>query len=161
MRLLNRIISNALALPTIRVSRWVPPQPGMIPRFNSVRPTVALGSSTMIRKWQLNASSRPPPMANPLIAAITGLGKRSSRVQISRPLGLVICALAASLTSNPAEKHFSPPPVMTSTRTSVSFSISPTAFSKSSIRPRFQAFTGGWLRVRMVMWPLFSRIKLS
>ncbi len=61
--------------PTSRGSRWVPPPPGMIPRFVSGWPSFAL--SPAIRMSQAMASSQPPPRQKPLIIAITGLGKRS------------------------------------------------------------------------------------
>src|SRR5207249_11953778 len=47
----------------------------MIPRFDSVCPIRAVSFSN--RKWHAMAISQPPPRAWPLIAAITGFGKRS------------------------------------------------------------------------------------
>src|SRR5712691_11542985 len=47
----------------------------MIPRFDSVCPIRAVSFSS--RKWHAIAISQPPPRAWPLMAAITGFGKRS------------------------------------------------------------------------------------
>ena len=69
----------ASALPTARVSRWVPPAPGMTPRLISGWPNWAL-SLAMIMS-QAMASSQPPPRQKPETAAITGLLRRRSRSQ--------------------------------------------------------------------------------
>ena len=62
--------SLALPRPTIRARRWVPPQPGVMPRPTSGWPNTALSDARRIS--QLIASSQPPPRQKPLIAAITG-----------------------------------------------------------------------------------------
>ena len=69
--------SSAFVRPINRGSRWVPPKPGMIPRFDSVCPIRAV--SFITRRWQAIAISQPPPVAWPWIAAMTGLGSRSMR----------------------------------------------------------------------------------
>ncbi len=51
----------ALDLPTSRVSLWVPPAPGMIPRVISGWPNRALSAAMM--KSHIIASSQPPPSA--------------------------------------------------------------------------------------------------
>ena len=56
-----KIRSLALLGPTRRVSRWVPPAPGMIPSRISGWPRVA--SSAAIRTSAHSASSHPPPSA--------------------------------------------------------------------------------------------------
>ena len=49
----------ALALPTARVSRWVPPMPGMTPRVISGWPNLRVSAAMM--KSHIMASSQPPP----------------------------------------------------------------------------------------------------
>ena len=51
----------ALDLPTKRVSRWVPPMPGMTPRLISGWPNFAVSAAMM--KSHSMASSQPPPRA--------------------------------------------------------------------------------------------------
>jgi len=51
----------ALALPTARVSRWVPPMPGMTPSLISGWPNRALSAAMM--SSHCIASSQPPPSA--------------------------------------------------------------------------------------------------
>jgi hypothetical protein len=54
-------ISMALDLPTKRVRRWVPPEPGMTPRLISGWPNLAPSPARM--KSHIMASSQPPPSA--------------------------------------------------------------------------------------------------
>ena len=54
-----RHISIAFDLPTSRVSRWVPPRPGMTPRLISGWPNFAVSAAMM--KSHIIASSQPPP----------------------------------------------------------------------------------------------------
>eukprot|EP00975_Prorocentrum_lima_P011561 2456508-Prorocentrum_lima.AAC.1 len=61
MRRAVRIMSMALALPTARMSRCVPPPPGMTPRVISGCPNCA-DSPAMIMS-HIMASSQPPPSA--------------------------------------------------------------------------------------------------
>ncbi len=56
-----RTMSMAFDLPTKRVSRWVPPAPGMTPRLISGWPNLALSAAMM--KSHIIASSQPPPSA--------------------------------------------------------------------------------------------------
>src|ERR1039457_1461800 len=63
-----KIISIALALPTARVSRWVPPIPGMTPSLISGWPNLALSAAMMTSHCM--ASSQPPPSAKPATASI-------------------------------------------------------------------------------------------
>jgi hypothetical protein len=65
----------ALALPTARGRRCVPPAPGMMPSLISGWPNLALSAAMM--KSHIIASSQPPPRAKPLTAAITGLRMRA------------------------------------------------------------------------------------
>ena len=74
-----KIISIALALPTARVSRCVPPIPGMTPSLISGWPNLAL-SAAMMRSHCI-ASSQPPPSAKPATAATIGLRARTSPSQ--------------------------------------------------------------------------------
>ena len=66
-------ISIALALPTARVSRCVPPIPGMMPSLISGWPNLALSAAMM--KSHCMASSQPPPSAKPATAAIDRLAR--------------------------------------------------------------------------------------
>ena len=77
-----RTMSRALPLPTIWAKRWVPPYPGITPRLTSGSPMRALVEAT--RTWADMASSKPPPRANPLMAATTGLRLCSTRSNRSR-----------------------------------------------------------------------------
>jgi hypothetical protein len=63
-----RFISSALASPTSRGRRWVPPKPGMMPSLISGWPNSADCAAS--RTSQAMASSQPPPKAMPLTAAI-------------------------------------------------------------------------------------------
>ena len=99
-------ISSALAGPTSRGSRCVPPKPGMIPRSISGWPKEA--ESAAMRTSQPIASSQPPPSAMPLTAAIVIVRERSNerssacaRSSISRPAAASICVNA--LMSAPAQ----------------------------------------------------------
>lgn len=56
--------------PTIRDSLWVPPIPGIKPKFNSGRAKYAFSVARIIS--HMRASSKPPPSALPLTAAMTG-----------------------------------------------------------------------------------------
>ena len=76
-----RFRSIAFALPTARVSRCVPPMPGMTPSLISGWPNFAL-SAAMIMS-HIIASSQPPPSAKPATAAITGLRMRATRSQFA------------------------------------------------------------------------------
>ncbi|MNN53420.1 hypothetical protein D3C81_1681730 [compost metagenome] len=67
----------ALALPTARVRRWVPPMPGSTPRLISGWPNLALSPARM--KSHISASSQPPPKAKPLTAAMIGLRRLATR----------------------------------------------------------------------------------
>lgn len=82
-----------LATPTIRVRRWVPPAPGMMPSLVSGKAILVLSPETKTchqhSQWEKlalpptlkshpKASSAPPPKAYPSITAIVGIGKDSS-----------------------------------------------------------------------------------
>ena len=60
--------STAFAAPTSRGASWVPPQPGMIPRNTSGKPTWRT-ERAIVRKSQWRAISSPPPTAAPFTAA--------------------------------------------------------------------------------------------
>ena len=105
-----RIISIALALPTARVSRCVPPMPGMTPSLISGWPNLALSAAMMMS--HIMASSQPPPSAKPATAATTGLRARaaSSQSPAKLPIKASLKVLSAiSLMSAPAAKAFSLP----------------------------------------------------
>ena len=75
-----RIRSIAFALPTARVSRCVPPMPGMTPSLISGWPNFALSAAMM--RSHIIASSQPPPSAKPATAAITGLRARAIAIPV-------------------------------------------------------------------------------
>src|SRR5580658_1327259 len=129
-------ICIASPLPTSRGSRCVPPYPGIIPSFTSGCPSLALSLARRI--VQARASSHPPPSANPLMQAITGLPRFSIRSSTACPrcaysLPETASCFASSPMSAPATKAFSPAPVKIATRIEVSFLISRNAVPNSSI----------------------------
>ena len=65
-----RTRSIALALPTARGRRCVPPAPGMMPSLISGWPNFALSAAMTMS--HIIATSQPPPSAKPATAAITG-----------------------------------------------------------------------------------------
>src|SRR5256712_9173512 len=101
----------------------------MMPRFDSVWPIRAV--SFMSRKWQAMEISMPPPMAWPLMAAMTGFGKRSIlRITLlpKRMKASMSPPERAEPRSAPPQKILSPAPVMITERT---LSSSRTEFSAS------------------------------
>ena len=66
-------------MPTRRGSRCVPAGPRQQTDLDLGNPTAAVGLSASTRWWQASASSKPPPIAAPLIAATTGLPQVSRR----------------------------------------------------------------------------------
>ena len=71
----------ALALPTWRISRCVPPAPGMTPSLISGWPNLAVSAARMMS--HIMASSQPPPSAKPATAAMVGLRQRATRSQVA------------------------------------------------------------------------------
>ncbi len=133
-------ISIALYLPIARVSRWVPPAPGITPRLISGCPNFADSEARMIS--HVIASSQPPPSANPPTAAMIGFlifRIRSQRANWSLCSISIADASAISLMSAPAAKTLSLP-VRTIQRTSISLSSSSSAVTSSSINLILMAF---------------------
>lgn len=60
----------------------MPPAPGMMPMRVSGRQTMAEVVKT--RRVQARASSKPPPKAKPEIAAIEGMGREESMLNVWR-----------------------------------------------------------------------------
>src|SRR5919198_3551112 len=120
----------------------------MIPRFDSVCPIRAV--SFRSGKWHAMAISQPPPRAWPLIAAITGFGKRSilritplpKRMKASTPP-----PENAEPRSAPAQKILSPAPVMITDRTASSSSTEASAALSSFMSSALIALAGGRFRV--------------
>src|SRR5438094_8480779 len=129
------IISSALPRPTSRGRRCVPPPPGMIARFTSVRPSWE--SSPAIRMSQASASSRPPPSAKPRIAAMIGwpqrsiAGRKSTRRRASRKRTGTWGATNSRM-SAPAEDARAPPAVARITVASRLCASSPKQRGRSS-----------------------------
>ena len=106
-------ISMALAFPTARVRRCVPPAPGMTPIEISGCPNRA-DSEAMIMSHAI-ASSHPPPRANPPTAAMRGFEIRrirSQRANWSRRSISAAVASAISFMSAPAANDRSLPVMM-------------------------------------------------
>ena len=114
-------LQRRIGCPTSRGSRCVPPYPGISPSFTSGCPIRAVSLASRI--VQAIASSHPPPSANPLIHAITGLPQRLNHPEepparaAPSPLPSRRPAAAISLMSAPAANAFSPAPVSRITRT--------------------------------------------
>ena len=158
--------SLALAMPTRRGRRWVPEKPGVMPRPTSGWPNLApplpsaLGPAARMMS-QLIASSQPPPRAKPLTAAMVGISSFSMRRNRALPRWPHLRPAATSITycspmSAPATKE-RPSPVMMSAPSSVSFSTSEMACSKSLTTAEFSAFSAsGRLMVAIPILPFFS-----
>ena len=142
-----RISSIALALPTARVSRCVPPAPGITPIRISGWPNCA-SSPAMIMSHAI-ASSQPPPRANPRTAAISGLrmarssDHRSNSPPLESDSGV---ASAISLMSAPAANARSPAPVMTMARTASSSSRACSASISCASRSKLRALSASGRR---------------
>ena len=102
--------SLARRTPTASGSRTVRPQPGMIPTRAWVSAKRARSEAT--RKSHASASSKPPVMATPLIAPITGRGHRRER---ARAAGV---SARPSLGSAPVSLRAASPPAASSLRSS-------------------------------------------
>ena len=138
----------------------------MTPKLTSGNPILAL--SLAILKWQAIANSKPPPSANPLTAAITGVLKFSIKSNnISCPffanfVPSFTLKSANSEISAPATKAFSPLPVKIITRISSSSSALSNASCNSLIVARFNAFNfDGLLIVIKEMFSSFFTDMLS
>src|SRR3989442_10881858 len=132
----------------------------MMPRFDSVCPMRAL--SFRMRMWHPMAISQPPPRAWPLMAATTGLGKRSMRRTTLLPKRMKETTSGpekALPRSAPAQKILSPAPVMMTERTAGSLSTSDSAAFSSFMRSTLIALAGG--RLSVMTAKLSSRAKMS
>ncbi len=112
--------------------RSTPPASGTSPRVTSGSESCAVVEATI--RSQASASSSPPPAAQPLIAAITGLSRSNSSVRPAKPPGPYPSSspAAAAFRSQPAEKKRSPAPVTIATLSPGS-SLNPTNASPSSL----------------------------
>src|SRR2546430_15948533 len=130
----------------------------MIPRFDSVCPIRAVSFSR--RKWHAIAIWQPPPRAWPLIAAITGFGKRSIRRITPLPKRMKVSTPPpenAEPRSAPAQKILSPAPVMITERTASSSSTEASAPLSSVMSSALIALAGG--RFSVTTTKLSSRAK--
>ena len=121
-------ISSAQPRPTTRGNRAVAPPPGMMPSLPSGVAKREVGVA--MRKSQPSATSRPPPMQMPSIAAMVGLGVRSNCS--ARPCTIGVKALrrsrrSTSDKSEPDAKARPPAPVMVTTFTDSSAAAEATA----------------------------------
>src|SRR5438445_403209 len=118
----------------------------------------------MSRKWQAMAISMPPPIAWPLMAAMTGLEKRSIlRITLlpKRMKASTSPPENAEPRSAPPQKILSPAPVMMTERT---LSSSRTAFSasfSSRMSASLMALAGGRLSVMIAYDSSRSRTSVS
>src|SRR5438876_9558640 len=134
----------------------------MIPRLDSVWPIRAV--SFISRKWQAIAISIPPPIAWPLIAAMTGFPNRSIlRITLlpKRMNASTSPPENAEPRSAPPQKILSPAPVMITERT---LSSSRTAFSasfSSRMSASLMALAGGRLSVMIAYDSSRSRTSVS
>src|SRR5262245_17265771 len=120
----------------------------MMARLDSVWPIRA--DSFIRRKWQAIAISMPPPMAWPLIAAMTGFGKRSIlRITLlpKRMNASTSPPENADPRSAPPQKILSPAPVMMTERTLSSSRVEFSASFSSRINGSLIALAGGRLSV--------------
>jgi hypothetical protein len=117
----SMLSSLALGRPTMSCSRSSA-KPGSKPSWISGTPKRARSEARM--KSQAIASSKPPPNATPLTAAISGLRQRSgaSSTGSTSAMKLRACSGVAGkvLMSAPAQKALSPRPVRMPTRISSS-----------------------------------------
>src|SRR5689334_22483300 len=120
----------------------------MMPRLDSVCPMRAV--SFMSRKWHAIAISIPPPMAWPLIAAMTGFGNRSIlRITLlpNRMNASTSPPEKAEPRSAPPQKILSPAPVMITARTLSSSRTEFSASLSSRMSASLIALAGGRLSV--------------
>ena len=115
------ISSIALALPTSRASRCVPPVPGSTPSATSGRPILPAPARATRRSAAI-ATSSPPPTQCPFSAAITSFGVCSSRFSVSLAWRQKQYLNAGSASFSmpmfaPAQKNRSPAPMSTITWT--------------------------------------------
>ena len=108
-----KLISRARRTPIASTSRTAPPQPGCSPTRAWVSPNSARSEAT--RKSQLSAISRPPVIAGPLIAPISGarsggIGPPRRAASVSaRPPPMMPPVAPSSLRSSPAQNAGSAP----------------------------------------------------
>ena len=101
----------------------MPPAPAARPTRGSGRANLAWSEAMMMS--QASAISKPPPMAMPFTAAITGLSRSKRLARPPKPLAgwtgrLPVLAWISAwyLRSLPAQKALSPAPVMMATQRS-------------------------------------------
>ena len=119
--------------PTIRGNRAVAPPPGIIPSLPSGVANFDLGVA--ILKSQPRATSNPPPIQIPSIAAIVGFGVRSSLRANPCMIGskaFLRSLFRTSFRSDPEANDFPPAPVIAKTFTSGSCADTSTAALSSS-----------------------------
>ena len=108
--------SVAIARGKRRGNRSTPPESASKPKVTSGRANSAVSAATI--KSAASANSKPPPIANPLIAAMTGFPRSKYSVKPAKPPGPWSASIAspfvAAWRSQPAEKK-RPVPVMIAT----------------------------------------------
>ena len=148
-----------MPMPTILGRRWVPEKPGVMPKPTSGCPNFAFAEAILMS--QHIESSQPPPSANPLMAAITGLSKSSIFLKTAAPFSpnALPCAafmLLISEMSAPATNAL-PSPVRITARIESSAAISVNAQSSSPSTVELSAFNAwGLLILTMQILSCFS-----
>ena len=156
------IILIALFNPICLGSRCIPPAKAAKPTFGSGSANFAF--SEAIIKSQAKAISKPPPIATPLTAAISGLFKLKREVKPAKPeLFLSIFPPSAwYLRSLPAQKALSPSPVIIATQASSSLEKSSNIFSNSKWAGEWRAFIlSGLFKVIIHNFSFFSNLENS
>ena len=110
--------STAIGRGSLVGSRSRPPASATMPSVTSVSANSACSAATT--KSAARTSSKPPPKASPLTAAMTGLPMSRNSVRPANPPGpwsaSALSPAAAAFRSQPAQKNFSPAPVRIPTR---------------------------------------------
>ena len=131
------MMSFARPRPTSRASRWVPPEPGIIPIVASG--SAICTSSAAIRKSQASASSRPTPKTYPWRLAITGFEQRSGAATFFASCETTQGERVRNPAMSPPAVNWPPAPVSTTKRTASSRSSSAKSaesWSRASIETR-------------------------
>ena len=149
------IISIAQPRPTMRGRRAVAPPPGMMPSLPSGVANRDVGVA--IRKSQPRATSRPPPMQIPSMAAMVGFGVRSSCSAKPWTMGSNALRKSRSMTSErsePEAKARPPAPVTVMTFTASSAAATATACCNSrNVSREIALCFSGRLMVTSAMGP--------
>mmetsp|Transcript_20265 Transcript_20265/g.63033 ORF Transcript_20265/g.63033 Transcript_20265/m.63033 type:complete len:447 (+) Transcript_20265:1579-2919(+) len=133
------ISGSAACAPMRRGSRCVPPEPGRRPSITSGSARVVFAPEEATRWWHASATSRPPPMHAPWMAATTGVRSAAIRSMIFWPAvaradaSAAVVHAASILMSAPAIKLSGLAEMSTAARTERSASSAVSVSSNSPI----------------------------